>query len=212
MPHVQDYPALSQAMLRAVARISQRNWCPATGGNFSARIDEQYRLITRSGRDKSVLSEQDWMICDAQGQALDAADTPSDEAALHARLYQLDPSIQAVLHSHSVTATVLSRQRTQPDLRIQGFEMQKSLQGQSNPHDPVILPILDNNQNISQLADEMEKRWQAGGILCPGLLVRGHGLYAWGDSIDAALRHLEGLEFLLECLWQERLAGNGVKP
>jgi methylthioribulose-1-phosphate dehydratase len=38
-----------------------------------------------------------------------------------------------------------------------------------------------------------------------GFLVRGHGLYAWGETLAAAKRHVEGLEFLLSCLWQERL-------
>ncbi|MGJ8669892.1 MAG: methylthioribulose 1-phosphate dehydratase [Oceanococcus sp.] len=205
MPQAQDYPALLQDMLRAVQRISQQNWCSATGGNFSARVDEERLLMTRSGRDKNTLREQDWMLCDRDGLAMNADDRPSDEAALHARLYQLDDNIRVVLHSHSVTATVLSRQRSSKAIRIQGFEMQKSLQGQVNPDDPVILPVLENNQDISRLADELETLWRGGRVLCPGVLVRGHGLYAWGNSVAAALRHLEGWEFLLECLWRERL-------
>ena len=200
----QDLNELTERLLQAVARVSQRHWCPATGGNFSARSSDQL-LMTRSGCDKNQLSRDDLLLCDLQARALEPQCKPSDEARLHARLYQLDPQIQSVLHSHSVTATVLSRQRSANALRIQGFEMQKSLSGEMNPDDPVILPILDNNQNIEELADELERRWRGGQVLCPGLLVRGHGLYAWGSSIEHALRHLEGLEFLLECLWQERL-------
>jgi methylthioribulose-1-phosphate dehydratase len=30
--------------------------------------------------------------------------------------------------------------------------------------------------------------------------VAGHGLYTWGRSIDAARRHIEAYEFLLECV------------
>ena len=42
----------------------------------------------------------------------------------------------------------------------------------------------------------------------PGFLIRGHGLYAWGRDIAEARRHVEGLEFLLSCLWQQALAGS----
>jgi len=36
-----------------------------------------------------------------------------------------------------------------------------------------------------------------------GVLIAGHGLYAWGDSLPQAKRHLEILEFLLEQHWRQ---------
>jgi methylthioribulose-1-phosphate dehydratase len=36
-----------------------------------------------------------------------------------------------------------------------------------------------------------------------GILISGHGLYAWGDDLTMAKRHLEILEFLLEQHWRE---------
>jgi methylthioribulose-1-phosphate dehydratase len=32
-----------------------------------------------------------------------------------------------------------------------------------------------------------------------GYLIGGHGFYTWGESVDAALRHVEAFEFLFEC-------------
>jgi methylthioribulose-1-phosphate dehydratase len=41
-------------------------------------------------------------------------------------------------------------------------------------------------------------------------LISGHGLYAWGDDLAMAKRHLEILEFLLEQHWRElQLRGLG---
>ena len=40
-----------------------------------------------------------------------------------------------------------------------------------------------------------------------GYLVRGHGTYAWGVDMDAALARFEVLEFLLEC----ELARRGLR-
>ena len=38
-----------------------------------------------------------------------------------------------------------------------------------------------------------------------GLLIAGHGLYAWGQDLSSAQRHLEILEFLLEQRWRQLL-------
>ena len=36
-------------------------------------------------------------------------------------------------------------------------------------------------------------------------LIRGHGLYAWGATVDQARHRVEALEFLFECELYERL-------
>ena len=38
-----------------------------------------------------------------------------------------------------------------------------------------------------------------------GLLVAGHGLYAWGEDLFQAQRHTEIIEFLLELSWRQHL-------
>ncbi|MDX1517417.1 MAG: class II aldolase/adducin family protein, partial [Woeseiaceae bacterium] len=71
--------------------FGERQWCLATSGNFSARLDGERFLITASGREKSALSPDDLMTCDLDGGALDAGRQPSAETPLHALLYRLDP-------------------------------------------------------------------------------------------------------------------------
>uniref|UniRef100_E6PXG7 Putative aldolase class 2 protein aq_1979 n=1 Tax=mine drainage metagenome TaxID=410659 RepID=E6PXG7_9ZZZZ len=39
------------------------------------------------------------------------------------------------------------------------------------------------------------------------MLLRGHGLYAWGKSIAEVWRHLEALEFLFETEARRQMAG-----
>ena len=43
-----------------------------------------------------------------------------------------------------------------------------------------------------------------------GLLLRRHGLYTWGESIEQAKRHLEILEFLLEVVARTRTLSDAV--
>ncbi|HLU05031.1 MAG TPA: methylthioribulose 1-phosphate dehydratase [Woeseiaceae bacterium] len=203
---VLQQPCLAEAQaLCEVARLfGERQWCLATGGNFSVRIDKARCLITKSGTDKSLLSVDDLMVCDLNGTPADVSFKPSAETALHTCLYKLDERIASVLHTHSVISTVISRAEYS-DLVIRGFEMQKSIDGVKSHDERLILPILENTQDIAQLAKTVRERYALGHMRAYGFLVRGHGLYAWGETLDAAKRHVEGLEFLLSCKWQERL-------
>ncbi len=211
MPTPADFPLLADSLLGAIRRLAGSGLCPATGGNFSARVDAKLRLISQSGRDKNRMELGDLMLCDAAGQALDAHCKASDETPLHMALYALDPQIGCVLHTHSVAATVLSRQCPGQALAISGYEMQKALSGQSTHDTTIEIEVYDNTQDMDALAQALRQGWpERGPQRVPALLVRGHGLYAWGQNVAQTLRHVEGLEFLLSCLMQERLLG--AKP
>lgn len=178
--------------------IASRHWVPATGGNFSIRSSEHSALVTTSGKDKGELSPQDLLPVSWQDNQLTCPGTPSAETALHAQLYQLDSRINAVLHTHSVHATVFSRLITDDSYHFLGYEMQKAISG-NNSHDcPCPLAIFDNTQDIPALAQQVAQRWQQQPLNF-ALLVRGHGLYVWGYSLEQAKRHLEGWEFLINC-------------
>ena len=201
----ENFPLEVQSLCNICHTFGERGWCRATSGNFSVRVADKFCLITQSGRDKSLLTVSDLMICDLAGQAVDAKLKPSAETPLHASLYQLDDSIGAVLHTHSVAATLVSR-HCGSNLRMVGFEMQKAFAGVNSHEEEISLPIFDNDQDMDALANLLTKAWEADGLATPGFLIRGHGLYAWGTNAAEARRHVEGFEFLFECFWQESLA------
>jgi len=200
----QSFPEKAEELVEICRFLGSRGWAPATGGNFSVRLDASHCLITQSGRDKSRLTAKDLMVCDLDGKALDPTLRPSAEVALHTRLYRLDEAIGAVLHTHSVTSTVLSR-ATDGDLMLQGFEMQKALAGNHSHEQEIRIAVFDNDQDMMALAERLQQRWLLHTITQPGFLVTGHGLYAWGKDLSEARRHVEGFEFLFDCAWQEKL-------
>ena len=203
---VGDYKDAAEELTRVCRLFGVRGWCRATSGNFSLRIGPDHCLITQSGRDKQRLGHDDLMLCDLEGRAVDERCRPSAETPLHCALYRLDPTIGAVLHTHSVTSTVLSR-HSGDALALAGFEMQKALAGFATHDSEAIVTIFANDQDMTALAGRVTDAWQKGELRVPGFLIGGHGLYAWGRDLAAAVRHVEGLEFLFECAWQEILAG-----
>ncbi|MCB1614916.1 MAG: methylthioribulose 1-phosphate dehydratase [Pseudomonadales bacterium] len=187
-------------------QIYARGWSPATSSNFSIRINADSCAITVSGKPKGELSEQDIMIVDLQGIPL-TPQKPSAETLLHTQLYRREPEIGAVLHTHSLAATVLSRLIKSREVVLSGYELLKAFDG-IQTHDLTIkLPVFENTQDIAALASEVEQRMtkQGTGI---AYLIRGHGLYTWGKTLSDCERHLEALEFLLQCeLEKARVSG-----
>ena len=108
------------------------------------------------------------------------------------------PDIGAVLHTHSVNATVLSRLTPGDSIEFEDYELQKAFSGVSTHESRVLVPIFDNDQDIARLAAKVQP-WLEAHPDCVGYLIRGHGLYTWGARMSDALRQIEAFEFLFEC-------------
>lgn len=198
-----DLAVAAAAIVAAGQRMDQRNWVPATAGNFSVRLAEARVAITRSGVHKGLLEPEDVIVVDMAGRALAGAGRPSAETLLHCQIYRLFPYAGAVLHGHSVAATVLSMALPGPELVLEGYEVQKAF-GQASHETPVSLPVVDNDQDIARLAAVLEPRLPPARA---GYLIRGHGAYVWAPDMDTALVRYEALEFLLDCeLARRRIA------
>jgi methylthioribulose-1-phosphate dehydratase len=192
------------ALVDACRWIGARGWAPATGGNMSLREDSDYCWISQSGKDKGSLTADDFLRVEIATNLAPCGGRPSAETGLHTLLYRLWPEAGAVLHVHTVNATVLSRVIREPVLELTGYEMQKSLRGQQSHQQRVAIPVFDNDQDIDALAGQIG-RYGEQHPLHYGFLLRGHGLTCWGRNVDEARRHLEGLEFLFHCEMQRRL-------
>ena len=208
--------ALADDLTAAMAAIHARGWCDGTGGNFSCvlQTDPLQLLMAPSGVDKGQVQPADLIVVDAAGQVVEGTGKASAETALHLEIVARSGA-GAVLHTHSQAATLLSRRalaatnrRQNPEPKVdgvvlvEGLEMLKGLEGISTHATSIEIPVLANDQNLPRLSQ------RAGPLLneAPqGLLIAGHGLYAWGPSLSQAIRHLEILEFLLEQSWRQLL-------
>jgi methylthioribulose-1-phosphate dehydratase len=204
-----ETPTLDE-LARAIAELGKaayaRGWLPATSGNLSARLDAATLAITSSGRDKGALSPADIIAVDFAGKLTTPGPLrPSAETLLHCQLYAHWPTVGAVLHTHSRAATLLSRARLAAgEVVLEGFELAKALPGIDTHESRVRLPVVANHQDMQVLSRSLAPHFAAPEPL-HGYLIAGHGLYTWGKNLAQAFRHLEALEFMLECaLWEGR--------
>lgn len=190
-----------QSMLNCIRFFHQKGWAPATSTNYSFRLSSPNRIwISASGIDKGHIRESDFMAIDTQGIPLTDPRKPSAETGLHTLLYRLRPTTGAVLHTHSIFGTVLSQvYAKQGALPIQGLEVQKGISGIRSHEETLVIPIFWNSQDMVELSKRIEQRDQKEGAKMQAFLLAGHGLYTWGPNISVAKRHVEAIEFLLEC-------------
>lgn len=186
----------AEQLIAAGRFIDSKGWVPATSGNFSARLSDGNIAITVSGRHKGQLQAADIMLIDSQGQSLDGQ-KPSAETLLHTHLYQRYPEVQAVLHPHSLNATLLPR-FFKHQLVLENYELLKALSGIDSHETRIVIPIFDNDQNIARLAKAVDDYLDQHGDI-HAYVIGGHGFYTWGSSVATTLRYLEALEFLFEC-------------
>ena len=198
---------LSQEIINAGRFLYGRGWSPATSSNYSTRLSASEALLTVSGKHKGQLGLDDVLATDLAGNSLEPGKKPSAETLLHTQLYSWNPQIGAVLHTHSVNATVLSRITAGDRIEFEDYELQKAFSGVSTHESKVLVPIFDNDQDIPRLAAKVQP-WLEAHPDCVGYLIRGHGLYTWGACMSDALRQIEAFEFLFECELKTRAVLN----
>jgi methylthioribulose-1-phosphate dehydratase len=177
--------------------LSARGWAPAGSGNYSIRLPDGTLAITVSGAHKAQLDADDVMRLDVDGRPLDER-RPSAETPLHLMVYRLFSKAHAVVHTHSVPAVVVSRLiGRQPWLRLAGYELLKAFPGVET-HDFVAhIPVFDNSQDLIALAETVAHELTARDA--PAFLIRDHGLYGWGETMDEALGVVEAAETMIAC-------------
>jgi len=204
-------PTLSEAKhaIIAVGRMfDSKGWAPATAGNYSVRLDDGQFAITASGRHKGRLTEADVIVVDEGGQSLEGT-TPSAETELHLALYRRFENVGAVLHSHSPGAVALTRAlRDADEWTIEGHELLKVFPGISTHRTHVGIPIVENSQDMADIKRAIAPRLLATPTP-PAYLIRDHGLYGWGRTIEEAERVVEAVEWLVATELAERSFRNG---
>jgi ribulose-5-phosphate 4-epimerase/fuculose-1-phosphate aldolase len=105
---------------------------------------------------------------------------------------------EAVMHSHSMyalLATMLDGEYS-TEFRVTHLEMIKGITGHGY-HDTLVVPIIENTAHECDLKDSMEACMKQ----YPNtfaVLVRRHGVYIWGDTVEQAKAHAECFHYLFE--------------
>ncbi|ANV83417.1 methylthioribulose-1-phosphate dehydratase [Picosynechococcus sp. PCC 7003] len=195
-----DNQTQKERLCAVVRQLHHQGKSPATSTNYSFLGEDQVIFVSRSGIDKSQFQPEDFMAVDSAGLPLPPYEgiKPSAETLIHCFIYQNFPGITSVLHTHSVAATLLSGMfASKQAVTFRGYEVIKGIAGQTTHETAIALPIFANDQNMEAFCQQLAQRQEE--LSNYGFLIAKHGLYAWGETMAIAKRHLEVWEFMLEC-------------
>jgi methylthioribulose-1-phosphate dehydratase len=189
------------------AGFAARGWFPATSGNLSIRVGEFDPAaftfaITASGKDKSQQSPEDFLLVNEKGLPTEATGLkPSAETLIHSEIYRLTGA-GAIFHVHTVFNNIVSELYwEQGHIPVDGVELIKGFNIWEEDAQ-IAIPILPNYAEIPRIAELIEAAMVP---RIPGVVLRKHGIYAWGANAFEAKRHLEAFEFLFEYVYRWKL-------
>ena len=95
-------------LLDACHRMEAGGLTVGTWGNISLRVDETLFLITPSGMKYGLLTTQDMVLMDMNGEIIEGNRKPSIENGLHRMIYSARPDVQAIVHTHPKSSIAFS--------------------------------------------------------------------------------------------------------
>ncbi|MCR8642231.1 methylthioribulose 1-phosphate dehydratase [Paenibacillus sp. N1-5-1-14] len=191
--------------LREVKTLfASRGWFPGTSGNLSVRVGDftpsEFRFaVTASGKDKAANTPEDYLIVNEKGVATEATKLkPSAETLIHCEIYRATGA-GAIFHVHTMFNNLVSELYGEEGcIPVEGVELIKALNIWEEDA-AIRIPVLPNYADIPRIAELVE-----GAIIprIPGIVLRKHGIYAWGANAFEAKRHLEAFEFMFEYVYR----------
>lgn len=180
--------------------LAARDWFPGTSGNLSIKVDDESFLVTASGKDKRKETDEDFLLVDLQGGAIEGfAGKPSAETLLHVEVYG-KTNAGCSLHVHTIDNNVISELYGEAgEVSFSGQEIIKAF-GIWEENASITVPIIPNYADIPTLAKEFGRyvSQEAGAVL-----IRNHGITVWGRDAFETKKFLEAYEFLFS--WHIKL-------
>ncbi len=182
-----------------------------TFGNVSV-IDRNQGIIAikPSGVDYEELTFEDMVLVDLDGKKVDGRYKPSSDTPSHVHLYHAFDTINAVVHTHSKFATAFAQAgmpipcygTTHADFFYGDIPLTRKLTKEEinsdyEHHTGCVIAQRFEKQNPDEY---------------PGVLVHGHGPFAWGSSGKKAAENAFAMELLAETAFLTRQINPEVQP
>ena len=196
--------ALKQQVYEANMELPKRGLITYTWGNVSG-IDREKGLfvIKPSGVEYDLLTPEDMVVVDLDGNRVEGRYNPSSDTATHVVLYNRFPDIGGIVHTHSSWAT--SWAQAGRGIPCYGTTHADYLYGEvpcvRNLTEEEIAEAYEKNTGVL-IADEFE-RMKIDYVATPAVLCKNHGPFTWGSDGFNAVHNAVVLE---ECAKMNAIA------
>lgn len=192
---VTDLDTVLPQLIDAGRQVVERGLVLASGGNLSARLDDDTFVVTASGTWLDRLSDSDFSVLSMGGEVVGGNPKPSVEWKLHDRTYAVRPDVSSVVHLHPQHALLVD---------MLGHRIRCTTLDHAYYLDHVArVPFRPaGSEEIAELAG------QAVADGTNAVVLAHHGCSALGDTVSMALRRALNLEEAATMTYRLLLAGD----
>ncbi|MGY6031384.1 L-ribulose-5-phosphate 4-epimerase [Phytobacter sp. AG2a] len=202
---------LKQQVFEANRDLPRFGLVTFTWGNVSAIDRERGVIVIKpSGIAYEVMTVDDMVVVDLEGNVVEGRYRPSSDTATHLALYQRYAELGGVVHTHSTHATAWAQAglsipamgTTHADYFFGDIPCTRGLTKQEVEGEyerntgKVIIETLDDNNPLHT----------------PGIVVYQHGPFAWGKDAADAVHNAVVLEEVARMAWIARGINPALKP
>ena len=202
---------LKEAVYKANMDLARSGLVIMTFGNVSG-IDRRKGIVAikPSGVPYEALKAEDIVLVDLEGQVVEGWLNPSSDTPTHAEIYKAFPEVGGVAHAHSVYATMFAQARR--EIPCYGTTHADLF------HGPVPLTRLlvepevaaDYERNTGKVI--VERFAGLDPLALPGVLVAGHGPFAWGRAPAEAVETAVVLEQVAKTAFGSLILDPRLRP
>ncbi|MBE6110696.1 MAG: L-ribulose-5-phosphate 4-epimerase [Erysipelotrichaceae bacterium] len=191
---------LKKAVCESNLELVRRGIVIYTWGNVSGiSEDRKYMVIKPSGVDYDGMSWEDMVVVDIEsGERCEGKWKPSSDTATHLELYRRYPDIKGIVHTHSINAVAFA----QAGMAIPAL---------GTTHADYFYGDIPCTRELSR--EEVEEAYEknTGKVIIetidslgydpmaiPGIVVKNHGPFAWGNSPANAVYNAVVMETVAE--------------
>lgn len=189
------YQNLKQRVLAANLELPKHGLVTFTWGNVS-EIDRENGVlaIKPSGVEYDVMTVNDIVVVDLDGNVVEGTLNPSSDTATHIELYKAFPAIGGIVHTHSRNGTVWAQAGL--DIPALGTTHADYFYGDI----PCTRPLtseeitVDYEKNTGLVIVEEFAKRNIDSLAVPGAIIAGHAPFVWGTDGENAVHNAVVLE------------------
>ena len=165
-------------------------------GNVSLRLDDNHFVIKPSGAILEKVNPRKLPIVNIQTEEKISGNLkPSSDTLTHLEIYKKFKGIKSIAHSHSLYAT--SWAQAGKSVPLLGTTHADYWEKEIPLLDHISKSkIKDYEKNTGKLIVDCLQKKKLNIYKNPGLIVAGHGPFAWGETYESAVLNLELLEYV----------------
>lgn len=202
---------LKKRVYEANMMLPQYKLITFTWGNVSEIAPETgYFVIKPSGVEYDVLTPEDMVVMDLEGNKIEGKYNPSSDTETHIEIYKGMPDVKAIVHTHSPWATSWA-------------QAGREIPCYGTTHADYMYGAIPCVRNLTK--EEIEEAYEKNtGVLIvehfkdieymamPAVLCKNHGTFTWGKNGADAVHNAVVLEEVAKMAARTELLNPQIKP